>query len=491
MGVSLPTRWATVMTGALITLGVGVRAFPLLAGDMFRAGIHMYDDGVYVAAAALFVRGATPYHDFVLVHPPGLLLFLSPIAWLEPARAYAAARWLFVGVGAINLCLTAVVERRWLGAWPAVVAVATYALLPDVVVYERGAFLEPLLNLGAFALLVLARRPPSRSMYMAMGVTVAAMCCVKLTGALWAVPVAWWLLSKGGLRALGWSVVAALVAGSLVAAPFALHDPVAFFDDIVRFHLARPPDGGAEVWRRVFLLWMRSWALIGFFGFAVFAAVITRTPPTTNERTLGVLWSLATLALVGGMLAAKTFWIEYSSALGPLQAIAMALSVSVLLRVRTNTMFRVAMVALALGVGFVRIALVRRALTGPPDVLNSVQFLQGSLASTNACVTAMEPAGLLALNRLPAGPDLVVDTYGDLLVIATRNGGPASNVAEAFARDAVQARFRAIVSRCEWSLWGWRGDFQSTHETRDWARSVGDFDFPVAGGEGISVFHRK
>src|SRR5687768_6746171 len=80
----------------LAVLGWLLRALPLLAaGDALRYPVD-YDEGVYFSAAALLARGVIPYRDFVFVHPPGLLLVLSPAAWLSgvlgPSFAFALAR---------------------------------------------------------------------------------------------------------------------------------------------------------------------------------------------------------------------------------------------------------------------------------------------------------------------------------------------------------------------------------------------------------------
>ena len=64
-------------------------------GDWQRASVG-YDDAVYFTAAALFASGEMPYRDFVLVHPPGMLLFLAPVSMLVSvlvaASAFSAAR---------------------------------------------------------------------------------------------------------------------------------------------------------------------------------------------------------------------------------------------------------------------------------------------------------------------------------------------------------------------------------------------------------------
>src|SRR5262245_35449743 len=84
--------------GAVAALAFVLRALPLLRANG-AVGTADYDEGVYVGAAALFTRGFVPYRDFGFLHPPGLVLFLSPIVWVAHAvsgyaLAFAASRWL-------------------------------------------------------------------------------------------------------------------------------------------------------------------------------------------------------------------------------------------------------------------------------------------------------------------------------------------------------------------------------------------------------------
>jgi hypothetical protein len=64
-----------------------------------------YDEGVYSSAATELSRGNLPYHDFVFVHPPGILYVLTPLGLLGPARALVAGRVLAVGFGVLSICI--------------------------------------------------------------------------------------------------------------------------------------------------------------------------------------------------------------------------------------------------------------------------------------------------------------------------------------------------------------------------------------------------
>ena len=79
-------------------------------------GLHGYDDGVYYAGAAALLAGRMPYRDFVLLHPPGILLVLAPFAEIGALTSdqdgLASVRVGFWLVGAVNAALVARVAAR-------------------------------------------------------------------------------------------------------------------------------------------------------------------------------------------------------------------------------------------------------------------------------------------------------------------------------------------------------------------------------------------
>ena len=64
---------------AIAAIAFVIRLVPVLrGGGLF--GIGNYDDGVYYAAATGLAHGLLPYKDFLLLHPPGMPLLLTPFA---------------------------------------------------------------------------------------------------------------------------------------------------------------------------------------------------------------------------------------------------------------------------------------------------------------------------------------------------------------------------------------------------------------------------
>jgi len=91
-----------VVLAAIATIGLLLRAGPLVVHGTFDAGPD-YDDGVNFVAAALLSEGLMPYRDFFYAHPPGALLVLGPLAALSgaigPDNAFSLAGFAFAGVG--------------------------------------------------------------------------------------------------------------------------------------------------------------------------------------------------------------------------------------------------------------------------------------------------------------------------------------------------------------------------------------------------------
>ena len=105
-----------------------------------------YDSGVYFAAAMHFVTGVIPYRDFTFVNPPGIVLLISPLAFLSRVigshDGFIIARILTSAVTAINAGLLAWLVRRK-GRLAMVVAGFGLALLPVALLVSSAVKLDP------------------------------------------------------------------------------------------------------------------------------------------------------------------------------------------------------------------------------------------------------------------------------------------------------------------------------------------------------------
>ena len=138
---------------ALFVFAFLIRFISLLTAGGFDSVLG-YDDGVYYSAATAFLNGLIPYKDFVMVHPPGILLILTPFVLLAKLTSDAlglyVARIFFMLIGATNSFLIYRVGRRF-NRSTGVVASLIYATWMPVVRIERTPYLEAI---GSLSLLI-------------------------------------------------------------------------------------------------------------------------------------------------------------------------------------------------------------------------------------------------------------------------------------------------------------------------------------------------
>jgi 4-amino-4-deoxy-L-arabinose transferase-like glycosyltransferase len=225
------------------------RLVPVLRGGGLN-GLLGYDDGVYFGAADALVSGRLPYRDFLLLHPPGVLLILSPFAGLarlvgDPS-GLAVARLAFMAVGALNAVLVFRIANR-AGRVAALAAGFLYAVWPPAAYAERTALLEPLVNLGLLAAAVLLGdvRTVTRRRLVLAGAVLGVAVAVKLWAGLAVVVFAVWLLRRRGVRAAGLFLAAGAVAAALVCLPFFVAAPGTMPRMVVLDQLGRPDNAVA------------------------------------------------------------------------------------------------------------------------------------------------------------------------------------------------------------------------------------------------------
>lgn len=450
-------------------------AWAVRAGPLFWRGGAWgfpvdYDEGVYFTAASLLWDGVFPWRDFVFVHPPGILAWLLVPSglghfWLGPADGFAVARWLSPLLGAASVALAARLAGRRGGPVAALVAGGAQALYPELVIAEHGVFLEPVLNLCclgmATALDLAEERPAGAARWTFVAGALAGLALsVKLWAVVWVGAATWVLLSRAGSRALVRFGVAAAAAAGLVLLPALLAEPRAFFEQTLRFHALRPPDGPAGALDRLgeIFHWRHFGSgLLALVGFAV-----------TRQRLFQLAW-LGTIAL---FLFARTFWNQYNAHLAPAEAILAGLGAAWLyarLEQRPRALRLAAAVLLcgALVPSAVHTARTygRRAkeLERKNAELAALVSDLRAWASQKDRVCAFEPAWLLAADRLvPHGAGLVpmVDSYALGLLDATRSGRSFADAAQAFDDPLSQRTVARALAGCDVVVLGPRGRVQ-------------------------------
>jgi len=270
----------------LLALAFLARLAPVLRGGGLR-GILAYDDGVYFGAADALLSGRLPYRDFLLLHPPGVLIALAPFAALgrltSDPLGLAVARLAFMAIGALNAVLVYAVARR-VGRVAGVAAGLMYAMWGPAVYAERTTLLEPLVNLGVLAaLLVLGDvRVASRRRLLFAGAVLGAATAVKLWAVVPLVVLTVWVVRRRGRSAGATFVSASALAASAVCLPFFLTAPGPMLRMVVLDQLGRPHNGVST--------WLR---LAGIFGH-----------PGGGGRAAAVVLVATVLAVVLALVAA-------------------------------------------------------------------------------------------------------------------------------------------------------------------------------------------
>lgn len=331
-------RWRSYLV--LLWLGAfALRQVPLVLRGRW-AGEFNADEGVYFGAAQQFVHGHWPYAEFLLVHPPGITLFLAPFAGLaevvsDPVAA-GLARTAISALGATSAVLVALLLRRygWVGALAGSVL---YAVWTATVWTEWMILLDPLLAVAMLSALLLLRRdsPRTSKATVAAGIVLGLALTVKLWAAIPLVVIAVTLFlrdpSRRGLaRVLGFGLGAA-GAVAVVLTPFvAVAGLGPVWRDIVGFQLGRPVSDGPPRGTRIgyfggsllaperlsSALWLcLALAVLALVGLAV--VVAARNGGARLRESEQVLWLALAVAQTGGLLAAPSFYYHYTLVAAP------------------------------------------------------------------------------------------------------------------------------------------------------------------------------
>ena len=139
-------------------------------------GFGNYDDGVYYAAATGLVHGRLPYHDFLLLHPPGMPLLLTPFALgaqlASDSYGFAAARVAWMLLGALNAVLIWRILRP-IGLLAALFGGLSYAVFYPAVYADKSTLLESPAT-TALLLAIILLEPVARARSLPRGRAIAA-----------------------------------------------------------------------------------------------------------------------------------------------------------------------------------------------------------------------------------------------------------------------------------------------------------------------------
>jgi len=418
-------RWLwTVAIVAVAGTAIVVRLAMVLRGGGLD-GKLAYDDGVYYSAADSLVWGRLPYRDFILLHPPGIVLALTPFAALgrltHDVLGFEAARLGWMVLGSLNAVLVLGVARR-LGLAAALAGGLFYAVWQPVAVTETTTRLEPLVSFGVLAGLLLLVEPVaerSRWVQVLAGAALGLALVVKI----WAVvPVLGVLVLcrwRLGTRALAVVTAAVAATAAAVVVPFWLLARADMFRMVVLDQLGRPRSPVPASHRLAGILGFASWtpwalATAACVAVLVALAVVSGRPPAR--------WAVAMLAAqVLVLVLSPSYFSFYAAYPAPALALVVAGGVACLaagaadrriLRVAGRPLARrPALVAVGVGLAWL---LVVDAETPVGVALPTAQLSR--LTAASHCVTADSPVDLVLLDRLSRdlarGCRVMVDVSG-------------------------------------------------------------------------------
>lgn len=441
-------RAVTVAITATALVGLALRLYQLSRpGCLF--GVIENDDGTYFGSAVRLIHGWMPYRDFIMVHPTGITVLMTPVALATrgygTAAGMAVARVLTAVASAASVPLAGLIIRHR-GLLATVVTCGILAVFPNALDAARTLLLEPWLVLfcllGALAMFD-GDRLADRSRVIWGGLAFGFAGAVKVWAVL-PVVVILVLCIPPARRAVAFA--AAVAVGFCVPVlPFALLAPATFYrsvfvaqlarSDAVRVPLATRLAGMLGLSRLglplLILLAAGAAVLVAVTILSLLGARISHQQPPALDWFATITCALVIIAF----LWPPDFYYHYSPFLVPFMAMAVALPLSRVLpalsvrdvRVRHAVRLRryttvLAVLTLAAAVVHDAIAESRMASTVPVADLNAAT----RAIPRGACVLTDEVSYTIAINRFVssvAGCPTMVDSVGsDYALSGGRNG---------------------------------------------------------------------
>jgi len=440
-------------------VAVGVRAYLLRFAQLTGEG--NYDDSVHFSGSLALVLGELPYRDFLFLHPPTILLALTPFAELAQFTSdgfgFAVARVVWMLLGAFNAVAIARLLRP-LGRLSSLVGGLAYALYFPAAYSESTTMLEGLANtfLVAALLLVSRGRKPSRLVW--AGLFLGLVPTVKIWGVVLVAAVLVWVAITRGLRSAAVTLLATATSAAATILPFFLAAPSSMWQMVITAQLGRPEMIRATTEDRL-------WSMLGLLGrspdstltysLASLALAVAAACVWRNRRFAFAWLSVALFVPAAAMLlVTPSFFQHYPAVI----AVPLALMVGAAVAVRPGAGDRIrwwgAVVMLPL-------VLMWGAALGVHDSTSytgrDIQFtaLRPAVANVKGCVTSDDPAALIELNifsrNVQRGCPVWIDLTGHSYV--TDIGGNAPRAADAtFQRqimDYLTSGEVAIIGRDE------------------------------------------
>lgn len=422
--------------GGVFLLALAARSLLVLHSGGFT-GDYGYDGPVYYTASASLLHARVPYRDFVLLHPPGIMLALAPFAQLgrltTDHTGFIAANIAFMILGAVNAALVVAVARRMgLSVRAGVAGGVFYALWSGSTGAEYLVRLEPLGNclllVGLFAFFTSRRREDWRWPLLT-GLGVGAAAGVKIW---WSVPLVilliWPAVSTRWHRDAVLKAAGAAASLAVIMIPFFVLAPGQMVKMVVFDQLGRH-DNDAAILDRLRTLTSLDRIASHLHSAALVAAVtgLALLFVTACVVTLLVgparLVAVLAVAAVALLLIAPSFYWFYADYAAPGAALTLAVAANQVIvgharapSARTSRRWTWRLPVIAFGTAVAAMAFGLMPVRAVPPARGSRLI---PLVSAARCVTSDSPMLLIGLNvlsrDLERGCAVWVDVSGTVL----------------------------------------------------------------------------
>ena len=400
-----------------------------LSGVLRAAGLYglgNYDDGVHFAAGLGLVNGLLPYRDFLLLHPPGVVLAMAPFAassWLigEP-DAMAVARVSWILLGGVNAILCGLVLRP-LSRVAGLLAALFYALSIGAVYGEHTTLLEAPATTVLLLGLVITRLPgPGDGIrtrhYALAGLLLGLSPVLKIWGvvAVLVVVVAIW--ARRGRQPALVTLAASITSCAAVCIPFFLAAPQEMWRMVVVAQVGRRRANERVSDRLSDVLGVREWGYgSGLWSVWMVIMVVTVLGATAICLIVADLRVIAALLITHGLLVMTTpmWFLHYAGLTAAPMALTLGGALAALLTwSRSIRWLAPALVGLAV-VGTLTLAYPMRDVLLGKREFPGAHFAAAS-AGWGGCTTTDFPMTLIQMDLLQSDLDrgcrFVVDLGG-------------------------------------------------------------------------------
>ena len=441
--------WPVLLAAACSAIVTGYAlSLPNILTGVHGVSGHGYDDGVYFSAAVNLVNGRLPYSQFVVLHPPGIMLLMAPVALLGhligERDAFVLSRCITALVAVANAGLAAFLLRRR-GTAAMAIGGVSLALFPLSVTATHTLMLEPYLVLCCLGGLLCAfdgARFASNRRLLCAGALFGVAGTVKIWAILPVVAVLAVLVFRS--RHVIGAFLAGLVVGFVVpVVPFLLAAPSAFVHDT-----ATTQSGRISVSAIGSQLGAKLLAVTGLSGLgsaappgavAVVAAVVLAAVVVgvfvvwrAELTDLDLVVACSAVVVVVGMLSTTQFYAHYAYFTAAFLALVLGTTAGLVVPSASRALGRprrgdarragrTAIVACAAGAVTLVALLVVADTAYARSYLSASEDPGATLAAVipaGSCVVSDQVSNLLDANRLvPSSPGCpsMVDWYGTWL----------------------------------------------------------------------------